>query len=311
VSASKYRKSESRDVRPFFEAATLDECLRDTRIRLFEGHDFVPGTSFSIDEQDVPRLAPTLDLRVTEAALSSAPVSRSDLVLAVTAVNPFLKRTCLVRRVRLDEEIPKEIAVGGDVLGQLGGGSHLTIEIALCLATNLAKAPGRPFMQGHWLSRRTFDLRPPKPTDDFDVEATDDDGWTALGLPAKTLYHVEYYAGFNEPATKAQPLAKVRIHSDVHRRLATDTLSKMSRPMMAFLAAEIPCQLLAASLPEWKDAETPQPRSPLDAFLRRLRRLKPGCTLGMLRTWVETPGMPHLRAMLHADQESVRKVVEA
>ncbi len=311
MNASKYRKSASRDVRPFFEAATLDECLRDTRIRLFEGQDFVPDTSFSVDEQDVPRLAPTLGLKVTEAALSSAPVSRSDLVLAVTAVNPFLKRTFLVRKVRLNEEIPGEIEIGGDVLERLGGGSHMTIEIALCLAANLAKAPGRPFMQGHWLSRKIFDLRPPRPTDDFDVEATDDATWMALGLPAKTLYHVEYYAGFNEPATKAQPLAKVRIHSDVHRKLATDTPSKMSRPIMAFLAAEIPCQLLAASLSEWRDAEAPQPRSPLDAFLRRLRRLKPGCTLGMLRAWVETPGMPHLRAMLHADQESVRKVAEA
>ena len=88
------------------------------------------------------------------------------------------------------------------MLEQLGGGSHMTVEVALCLAAGLKKEPGKPFMQGHWISKKTFDLRPPKPTEDFDVEATDDATWKLLGFPTKTLYHVEYYTGFNEPANK-------------------------------------------------------------------------------------------------------------
>lgn len=311
MSSSKYRKSATKDVRPFFEVAELEKCLQEAQIRLFEGQDFTAEAAFTIEEQDVRRLSVAVRPNITEAVLDSASIARAELVLAVTAVNPFLKKTVLVQRTSLKSDVPGDIAVGSEVLKQLGGGSHMTVEVALCLAAGLRKEPGKPFMQGHWLSKKIFDLRPPKPTEDFDVEPTDDATWKALGFPAKTLYHVEYYTGFNEPANKAQPIAKVRIHSDVHKKLAADNLSKMTRPMIAFLAAEIPCQLVAASFNEWKDVKAPEPRSPLDAFFKRLKRLAPGCTLADLRRMVEAPGMPRLRALLHADQESVRKVVEA
>ena len=67
-------------------------------------------------------------------------------------------------------------------------------------------------MQGHWLSKKTFDLRPPKQAEDFGVDPMDDDGWKAMGFPAKTLYHVEYYSGVNEQASKDHPIAKVYVH---------------------------------------------------------------------------------------------------
>jgi len=78
---------------------------------------------------------------------------------------------------------------------------------------------------------------------------------------------------------------------------------------MAFLAAEIPCQILAASLLEWKDEQQPEARSPLSAFLKRINRVQP-CSLGELRDLVIDPGMRKLRAILHADQETVRRVAE-
>lgn len=311
MSSSSYRKSATKDVRPFFDVATLEESLSAAQIRLYEGQAFTADTAFTIEEQDVRRLVVTVRTNLTEEVLAAAAIPRAQLTLAVTAGNPFLKKTVLVRRSSLTSDAPEEITIGSEVLEQLGGGSNMRVEVALCLSAELKKVPGKPFMQGHWLSKKTFDLRPPKITEDFDVEPVDDAGWKALGFPAKTLYHVEYYSGFNDPATKAQPLAKVRIHADVHKRLASDDISRMARPMMAFLAAEIPCQLVAASLSEWKDAEAPEPRSPLEAFLKRLKRIDPSCTLAELRRMAEAPGMPRLRAMLHTDQASVRKVAEA
>jgi len=256
-------------------------------------------------------LAIVLRPSITEATLASAAIARSKLVLAVTAVNPFLKRTELVYHIVLKDDVPGDIAVGSEVLERLGGGSNMSIETVLCLATALKKEAGKPFMQGHWLSKKVFDLRPPKPTEDFDVEPLGDEGWKAMGYPAKTLYHVDYYTGFNEPVDKSRPIAKVRIHEDVYKKLAAENLPAMSRPMMAFLAAEIPCQLLAASLNEWKDAAAPEPRSPLEAFFKRLKRVAPQLTMTELSLLAGQPGMPRIRALLHADQESVRKVVEA
>jgi hypothetical protein len=309
VTSVKYYKSASKDVRPFFEAATLEEAVEGAQIRLFENQAFTDAASFIVEEQEVSRLVLVVRPNLSEATLAGGAITRSKLTLAVTVVNPFLKKTELVRKVPLAKPAPDEIAIGAEVLERLGGGSNISVEVALCLTTALSKEVGKPFMQGHWLSKKTFDLRAPKPAEDFGVDPMDDAGWKAMGYPAKTLYHVEYFGYVNEPANKDRPIAKVYVHSDVYKKLAAENLPKLSRPMMAFLAAEIPSQILAASFDEWKEASAVEPRSPLSAFLKRIDKVHP-CTLQQLKQLVNQPGMPKLRAILHADQQSVRQVAE-
>jgi hypothetical protein len=305
----KYHKSASKDVRPFFGAATLEEAIEGAQIRLFENQPFTDATSFVIEEQELPRLAIVVKPNLSEATLADNSITRSKLALGVTAVNPFLKKTLLIGKFALAKPAPDEIVVGAEVLERLGGGSNITIDVALCLATGLAKEVGKPFMHGHWLSKKSFDLRPPKPAEDFGVDSMDDAGWKAMGFPPKTLYYVDYYGGVNEAASKDRPIAKVFVHADVFKKLSVDNLPKVTRPVMAFLAAEIPCQILAVSFSDWKDAEQVESRSPLAAFLKRINRIQP-CTLQQLKQLVDQPGMPKLKAILHADQQSVRQVAE-
>jgi hypothetical protein len=307
---AKYHKSASKDVRPFFEAATLEEALDGAQIRLFENQPFTDATSFIVEEQEVSRLLLRVKPSLNEATLAAGSISRSKLALAITVVNPFLKKTELVHKASLAKASLDEIAIGAEVLERLGGGSNITVEVVLCLAAALNREAGKPFMHGHWLSKKTFDLRPPKPAEDFGVEPMEDAGWKAMGYPPKTLYHVEYFGYVNETANKDRPIAKVYVHSDVYKKLAADNLPKVSRPMMAFLAAEIPCQILAASFDDWRNAETIEPRSPLSAFLKRIDKIQP-CNLQQLKQLVSQPGMPKLRAILHTDQQSVRQVAEA
>ena len=106
MTSSKYRKSASKDVRPFFEVAKLEECLHDAQIRLYEGQDFTADSAFIIEEQDVQRLSVTVRPGITEAVLASASIPRAKLVLAVTAFNTFLKRTILVQRASSKERRP-------------------------------------------------------------------------------------------------------------------------------------------------------------------------------------------------------------
>lgn len=305
-----YHKSASKDVRPFFAAATLEEAIDRAQIRLFEDQPFTDATSFTIDEQEAPRLALAVKPNLSEATLAGGAIARSKLALAVTAVNPYLKKTLLIHKVSLAKPAPGEIAIGAEVLERLGGGANITVEVALCLATSLNREVGKPFMQGHWLSKKAFDLRPPKPAEDFGVDPMDDAGWKAMGFPPKTLYHVDYYGGVNEPANKERPIAKVFVHADVYKKLAADNIPKLSRPMMAILAAEIPCQILAASYADWKEADEVAPRSPLSAFLKRVNRVQ-RCSLQQLKQFVDQPGMLKLKAILHADQQSVRQIAEA
>jgi hypothetical protein len=310
VSDVSYRKSATRDIRPFFGAAALEQALEGAQIRLYEDQPFTDGTTFIVEEQDAAKLSVAVRPNLSEEALSNGTIARGKLALAITAYNPFLKRTVMIQRTSLIGPAPQEVEVGAEALERLGGGSRMTVEVALCLAKQMPRQPGSPFLQGHWISKKSFDLRPPTIAEDFGIDPMDDEGWKAMGLPAKTLYFVQYYSGVNEPVSKDRPMAKVLIHADAYKKLSTDTNAKMARPLMAFLAAEIPCQILAGSVSEWKDAVLPELRSPLHAFLKRINRIEP-CTLDRLRELVEQPGMPRLRAILHADQHSVRQVAEA
>lgn len=309
MSVASWRKSATRDIRPFFGAATLEQCLHKAQVRLFETSLFTDATTFIVEQQEIKMLNIAIRPNLDEAAVAVGSISKAKLVLAVTALNPFLKKTCIVLKASLSDDVPNEITIGTEVLEQLGGGANMTIEVALCLAEELPKIPGSPFLPGHWLAKKTFDLRPPKLSEEFDIEPMDDDGWKARGLPPKTLYFVDYFGFINEPVSKDKQIAKVRIHADVYKKLAFEANAKLAKPMMMFLAAEITSQILAASLSDWEQADEAVPRSPLAAFLKRVNRVQP-CTISDLQALTKEPGMPKMKAILHADQQSVRSIVE-
>ena len=308
--SAKWRKSATRDIRPFFGAANLEQAVDGAQIRLYEDQPFTDTTAFTVEEHEAPKLSVAVRPTLSEATLSNGAIARGKLMLAITAYNPFLKRTVMIHKAPLNGPAPQEIAIGAEALERLGGGSRMTVEVAVCLAKPMPKQPGSPFLQGHWISKKSFNLRPPSPVERFGIDAMDDAGWKARGLPAKTLYFVEYYTGINEPVSKDRPLAKVFVHTDVFKKLSAEANAKIARPLLTFLAAEIPCQILAASVSEWEGAEAPEFRSPLQAFLKQINKVEP-CTLTQLHELVKKPGMPRLRAILHAHVGSVRQVAEA
>jgi hypothetical protein len=309
VSNVNWRKSAARDVRPFFGVATLESSLHSAQIRLFENADFSDATAYLVEPQDLPKLAIAVRANLNVAGLASATVRKGDLVLAVTAAQPFLKKTCVITRLALNAHVPDEIEVGSEILEQLGGGSNLVIEIALCLSKRLPKKPGSPYLQGHWLSKKSFDLRAPKPADEFEIQPMSDDDWKKLGWPAKTLYSVDYLGGFNEQVAKGQALAKVRIHEDIHKKLTLESNQRLAKPIMASLAAEMIRDVVVASLDDWVTAQDVTPNSPLSAFLKRISRVQP-CTFEELKALATRPGMQQLTAILHAEQQSVRAIAE-
>jgi len=305
-----WRKSAAKDVRPFFGAASLESSLDQVEIQLYEDGTFHDDTSLVIEPTDVHKLQPVVRLNFNPAALSFDGVKREHLILVVTAVQTFLKKTCVVATFPVSAEIPEVVQIKEDVLAKLGGGSNIDVEVVLCLGKRLEKQAGSPFLHGHWLSKKSFALRPPKLAEEFDLESTDDETFTKLGYPAKTLYLVEYFGGINEPVSKDRQTARVRVHSDIYRTLANESKQKLARPILIGLAAEIACQMLATSISDWENSDEVVPASPLSAFLKKLNRVQP-TSLDDLKAMAKQPGMPKLRAILHADQGSVRSIAEA
>lgn len=309
MSKVSWRKSASKDVRPFFGAATLENSVESAEIRLYENADFSSETAFLIEPADAEKLAISVRPNLGAAALSSESIKKGDLVLAITVLQPFLKKTTVVATFPVSGKLPEEIPVGDEVLEQLGGGGNVVVEVALCLAKKLPKKPGSPFLLGHWLSKKSFALRAPKQAEDFNILPMDDEGWKQIGWPSKTMYAVEYLSGFNEPAAKDRQLATVRVHADIHKTLTVESNQRLAKPMMAALAAEITAQLIASSLSDWENDDEVVPLSPLSAFLKRINRIQ-ATNFDELKKLAKEPGMPKLKALLHADQQSVRFIAE-
>jgi hypothetical protein len=309
VSKVSWHKSASKDVRPFFGAATLEHSVDAAEIRLYEDTEFSPETAFLIEPADAQKLAISVKPNLGATALSSESIKTSDLALAITVLQPFLKKTTVVGIYPVSGKLPEDVSIGDEVLDELGGGGNVIVEVALCLAKKLPKKPGSPFLLGHWLSKKSFALRAPKQSDDFNILPMDDDAWKQIGWPAKTMYSVEYLSGFNEPAAKDRQLATVRVHADIHKKLTVESNQRLAKPMMATLAAEITAQLIASSFSDWEHDDEVVALSPLSAFLKKIDRIQ---TTGFedLKKLVKEPGMPKLKALLHADQQSVRFIAE-
>ena len=309
MSKVNWRKSATRDVRPFFGVSALENSTDHAEIRLFEDAVFSAETVFVVEPHELEKLSITVRPNFGLGNLSLESIKKGDLLLAVTAAQLFIKKTCVVTTLPITGKLPEEIPIGDEIVAQLGGGADIIVEVALCLAKRRTKQPGSPFLQGHWLSKKTFAIKAPKVADDFDVQPMDDEDWIEIGWPAKTLYSVEYLGGFNETAAKDRQLAKVRVHADVHKKLTVESNQRLAKPIMAALAAEITSQVVSASLSDWKGAAEVTPQSPLSAFLKRINRLQ-ATSFDELKKLAEQPGTPKLKALLHADQQSVRSIAE-
>lgn len=304
-----WRKSAARDVRPFFGAVALANSLDKAELRLFSDGAFSAETAHLIEGSARERLAPAVKLNF-EAAIDYGTIKKNDLVLAITAVQPFLKKTQVISTLPLAKPLPQELAINDETLAQLGGGGNMDIVVALCLAKRLDKRPGSPFLLGHWLAKKTFSLRMPQNAEEFDIEPTDDDMWVKLGYPPKTLYAVNYLGGINEPVQKDSATAKVRVHADIYKKLTAESNQKVARPVLGQMAAEIASHVLAASFPDWESADEIIPQSPLSAFIKRIEKVQP-CDLEKLKALVKEPGQSKLRAILQVDLQCVRAIVEA
>lgn len=303
-----WRKSAARDVRPFFGALALEHSLNRAELRLFADGSFSGETSFLIEGSAADRLAPTVRLNFDEG-VDYGSIKKNDLVLAVTAAQPFLKKTQLIATLPLSKPLPPEIDIEDEVLAQLGGGTNIEVVVALCLGKRLEKRPGSPFLLGHWLAKKSFSLRTPQSAEEFEIEPTEDETWTKLGYPAKTLYAVEYLGGMNEPVQKDNRTARVRVHADIFKKLTAESNHKVARPVLGNMAAEIACQMLTASFSDWESADELVANSPLFAFIKRIEKIHP-CDLEELKRLVKEPGQSKLRAILHVDQQCVRAIVE-
>ena len=291
--ATHWHREEPREVRPFFRVIAAEEALEACTIRLFEGAEVQTETSFDLDEIDFKKLSPAVQLAVPDTELwLPEGLAANDLELILVARHAFLKRSEIIHRLSLAQELPSEWNVGPDILDRMGGGRNLELTLALCLGTDRSPSPGSPFVAGHWLARKSFALRSHAVSSLFDLRTRNDEDWIAKGYPPKTFYAVEYIGGIDTELDEDSSVATVWIHIDAHNRMVSSSIGESIQPI---LAVEIMTSILLESFKDWKDAEAVEVGSPLATLLKQLGKEKP-MSLSGLKALVSNP--PLLKASL-------------
>ena len=125
-----WRKSAVRDVRPFFGAVALANSLDKAELRLFSDGAFSVESAYLVESSARDRLSPTVRLNF-DAAIDYGTIKKNDLVLALTAVQPFLKKTQVIHTLPLSKPLPTELEVDAEALAQLGGVGNMDVVVAL------------------------------------------------------------------------------------------------------------------------------------------------------------------------------------
>jgi hypothetical protein len=291
-----WHRSEPRDVRPFFAAQDADAALEQSGIRLTPTGEITKETSFELDESELRELAITVFPALVNPHLWMPEGFTADqLEFVLVARHPLLKRSEIISRYRLDQQVPEELDIPPEVLKTLGGGRNTQISVAVVLATDKPQRPGSPFVQGHWLARKSFTLRSRSNPVLFDIRTLDDEGWVQKGYPPKTFYAVEYQGGIESlPDEGVTSVATVYVHADAHNRMADN--NKLGDAIQPLLASEIISSILEQALPDWgKLTEAPK-GSALDTLLKQLGK-SAQITVHQLADLARTKPS-HLRALI-------------
>jgi len=259
--------------------------------------DVSQETSFEIDDGDLSKLSPVLFPAVINPQVwLSDDLKASDLELVLVGRHPLLKRSKVICRYTLDQPIPEELEIVSDTLAQLGGGRNTQFTLSLVLAADREAKPGSPFVLGHWLAKKTFNLRSRSNPVLFDIRTRTDAEWAAIGYPEKTFYSVEYQGGLENPTEDgAGSVAIVYVHADAHTKLIDTKLGDSLQP---FLASEILATILQQSLPDWEKQTEVAKGSPLETLLKQMQKDGP-ISLPDLATMAKS-NLGKLRAQLQS-----------
>lgn len=287
-----WHRTEPREVRPFFESIGAERSLDNCGLRIYEDGDVTLETSYELDEIDFQRMSLAVSVKIADFKAWMGKLNPSELDLVLIARHGFLKRSRVLERVNLAQELPGRWEISSKILSQLGGGRNTNITIAICLAEDRPEKPGSPFLPGHWLARKTFVLRSRTMPTLFDLRIRNDEDWVAAGYPRKTYYAVDYLGGIDTELDEGASVATVWVHADAHAKLTTGALGEAMQPI---LASEIIFSIVLESIHEWKEQTEAAPDTPLANLLAKLGGDQP-MPLGELKSLASKPS--HLRATL-------------
>jgi hypothetical protein len=264
-----WRRSEPREIRPFFATTAAEKALEHAKIRLFERDAPSDRVTHAIEALDFHRLAVTLlpELEIDAVVSTTPELASLPLDFVAFARDPFRKRMQFLHRQPVDSSIPQEIPVEQNVIDSYAHGRAVELTLALCLAEDAHPPPGFPTVQGQWISRKTFEIKLRTAPSLFDIRPIPDEEWKSMGFPARTFTFIERTRNLNEELAEDETVAIGYIHEDAYGPMANGPNGAM---LQALVAVDMLVDVILDSREELKEVEAVQPGTPLERLLARL-----------------------------------------
>ena len=307
--AKSWRRQETRLVRPFSQTARLDQCLKGTTFRLRESDIPSQEEAWILGDTTISELAPQLCVVLDRAAFQGLPhLAMDNFRLLITVDDHQLLRSEAIYSAPLAQTPGEPITFEADTVQRFSWMGRVDVSVAVVLASDAPPFPGLPFLQGHWVAKKTFAVRPeaegrlfpliPVPGSEF-VKRWD--------LPSDTLVHAEVFGDLDVPVGESAKNINVFIHEDVHRVLLNSEASAAAKVLMRVLVAEINAQVLERALSEF-DGDAPPDGTLLAALIARVKKTTKA-DFKRLKACVDRRDGGELRAIVGASTGLRRSIV--
>jgi hypothetical protein len=298
---SAWRRSEPREIRPFF-AAAAENALEHAKIKLFERDEPSDQTIHAIEALDFPRLTVALlpELEIGTVVSATPELARFPLEFVAFVRDPFHKRIGFLHRQSARSGIPREIPVDQDVITSYGHGRAVELTLALCAADDSHTRPGLPTVQGQWISRKKFEIKLRTAPNLFDIRPTPDEVWRRMGFPARTFTPIERERSLNEELPEGETVAIGYVHEDAYKAMAN---GPNGAALQALVAVEMLVDVILDSRADIEEIEAAQPGTPLERLLRQLSHRGEKVTIIELQRLLGEPRK--LKALIQAKLDVV------
>lgn len=291
---TEWRRSEPRDLRPFFGVATLERVLERAAIRLRPGDEPIDLPRIVLrtgdfEEVDVSVL-PRLD---TEAIVTALGKRAGSFALILKLRDPMFMHRAVVRSWSFEEVPPAEIPLEAGLLRQFGHDTNVEVSLSLSLVADRDPEPGWPVAVGSWVAKKTFLLGIRAGRSAFQIEILTPEIRKANQLPDGTMVFAEVEGSVDEVVQEGASFATVYLAEPIHAALNAE---RKDTALKAIVEAEIVTAVLSAMSRDLDEVTEVASETPLARVLEHLGGNVP-MPLDQFRALAKDP--QRLRAAVH------------
>lgn len=289
-----WRRSEPRDLRPFFGADQLGRVLDGAAVRLRPGEEPIEGPRIVLDQGDLERAEVTILPALRQDELLEVLAHRAACyALAITLRDPMFMHRLRSRTWPISEPLPEVVPISESDLRIFGHGRAIEIGLSLCLAEDCAPEPGWPSVTGSWIARKRFVLGIRSNRSAFDIQPLTEEVRKLNRLAPGALVFAEILGSIAEPTEEGGAFATVYLAESI---LAALHAERKDPSLNAVVEAEIVAAVLSAIVPELDEVADVEKGTPMARVLDQLGGNLP-MELDQFRDLARDP--QRLRAVIH------------